>query len=376
MRCGVRPSSLLSTDGAFLISLILFVLLTLVLSCAPRPTIRPEASPSPYEEGLIIFQKGEILAAIQEWEKVEARHPHYPRTQEMIRVANSILTELVTLHVQYGSNLEKEGRLSEAVVEYQRALLLDPRREDVEEKMEKVQEILSPLVRYHLKQGHGLEGSGQLQEALKEFRLVLVFDPNNGDAHENSIRLQERIESEAGVHYETGLDHFERREYRLAKGEMESALRLKPDHAGAKCYLDAIERALSSEKRRAEPRGEPLVTLGLKERRLRIQELIAAGDWARARKETKSLVEIDPHDAEAKRLLALSQSRCKERADHLFQQGIRHFQEEDLDSAISAWRQVLILEENHGKAKDFLEKANLMREKIRRIRQERIQPES
>jgi len=324
----------------------------------------------------MIFQKGEILAAIQEWERVEAEHPHYQRAQEMIRVANSILTELVTVHLQYGSNLEKEGRLSEGLLEYQRALLLDPRRRDVEEKIQKVQEILVPLVKYHLDQAHGFEDAQRLQEALKEFRLVQVFDPNNQEAYENCVRLQERIESEAGQEYKAGLYHFQKRRYRSARNHMRTALLIMPHHAGAKCYLEAIERALQAEKKREGSRGEPLLSLGLKERRARLQELIVAGDWAQARKEAKCALEIDPYDMEAKRLLALSQTRCREKADYLFQQGIRHFQDEDLDSAISVWQQVLILDENHGKAKEYLEKANLMREKIRRIRQERFEPAS
>ncbi|MDH7499009.1 MAG: hypothetical protein QHH30_01320 [candidate division NC10 bacterium] len=357
------------------IFLLLFLFFfSVLLSCATRLSLRP--TPSPYEVGLSIFQKGEILGAIQEWEKVEARHPHFQQAQEMISVANNILTELVTLHLQYGSNLEKEGRLSEALLEYQRALMLDSRRRDVEEKIQKVREILVPLMQYHLKRAQGLEAAGKLQQAWKEYRLLQVFDPNDQEVYQNSVRLQERIETEATQHYQAGLYHFQNRSYRSARHHMKAALLIQPDHAGAKCYLDAIERALQAERRRQESGEDLAIRLGLRERRARLQELLTAGDWVQARKEAKSVVEIDPYDMEAKRMLALSQARCKEKAEYLFQEGIRHFQNEDLDSAISVWQQVLILDEHHGKVKEYLEKAHLMREKIRRIRQERVGPAS
>ena len=153
---------------------------------------------------------------------------------------------------------------------------------------------------------------------------------------------------------------------------MMAALELKPDHAGAKSYLEAIERRLSDgEGERVVSPNEPPATLRLKERRWRLQRLMGNGDWLEARREAKTLVELDPHDQEARRWLSLCRSRCQEKADYLFQQGIRHFQEEDLEAAIEAWRQVLLFEEDHRKAKEYLERASVMREKIRRIRQER-----
>jgi tetratricopeptide (TPR) repeat protein len=317
-----------------------------------------------------------LLEATVELEKVEPSHPRYDQAQEMIKVANAILTELVTLHLEYGSTLEKAGRLTEAVQEYRRAFLLDTRRADAEERIQKVEEIIEPLVNYHLGLATQFQENGQAQRALDELRLVLVFDPNHNEAYERYRSLQETINWETARHYEVGLKEFQSRDYRSAREAMKAVLILQPDHEGAESYLEAIEKALQGEKRRADSKDEIRVNLRLEERRARLEEAIAAGDWSLALKEAKSLSEIDPQDEKTQKLLALSEVHYREKVDALFQQGIRSFQNEDLDSAISAWQQVLDLDANHDKAKEYLEKAGLMREKIRRIRGQRSGPTS
>jgi len=350
---------------------VLLILLPSWFSCASQLATHPV--PSHYEEGFSNYQKGELLAAIQEWERVSAGHSRYQQAQEMIRVANGILNELVTVHLLYGSNLEKEGRLSEALQEYQRAFLLDSRRRDAEERIQKVQDIISPLVRYHLNLAQGLEENGQLPEALNELRLVQVFDPDNREAQERSVQIRERIELEVNSRYEAGLNYFQQGSYPAAGQAMEAVLSLKPDHEGGKRYREAIDKALQEEKKLG-GKGSPPLNLGLKERRMRVHELIARGDWEQARKEANSLLEIDPHDAETKDLLAFAEARFREKVDTLFQKGIRYFQEEELDAAISVWRQVLTLDSGHKRAKEYLEKAELMREKIRRIKGGKVDP--
>ena len=353
--------------------LVLFILLSSGLSCTTRVAVHPV--PSPYEEGLTNFQKGELLAAIEEWEKVEPGHPRYEQTREMIRVANSILIELVTLHLQCGANLEKEGRLGEALKEYQRASMLDPRRRDVEENIQKVEGILAPLVKCHLELAQEYESDGRFQQALVEIRLVAVLDPDNQEARERAIQLRERIESAAEDHYKVGLGYFQKKEYRSAQKEMRAVLSLEPVHEGARGYLKEIEKVLQGQKK-AEGRGESLFSSQLRERRLRLKELQEKGDWIQVRKEAKSLLEIDPYDSETKDLLTIAEVHCHEEEDRLFQEGIRSFQEEDLDLAISYWRQVLSLDAGHEKAREYLEKASLMREKIRRIKGQGIGPAS
>jgi len=351
----------------------LFILLFCSLACATRPAIRPGSSP--YEEGLANFQKGELLGAIQEWEKVEPGHPRYEQTREMINVANGILFELVTLHLQCGGNLEKEGRLAEALKEYRRSLILDPRRKEGEDGIRRVQEILAPLVKYHLDLAQEYEGNGQFRQALDEIRLITVFDPDNVEARYRSVQLEARVESAAEDHYKAGLLYFQEKEYRSARREMAAVLSLKSDHEGARGYLIEIDQILQAQKK-AETKSESPFSSQFRERRAKIMELRAKGDWVQVRKEAKSLLEIDPYDSEAKDLLKLAEVRCREKADLLFQEGIRSFQEEDLDLAISYWIQVLSLNANHEKAREYLEKASLMREKIRRIRGQRIEPAS
>jgi tetratricopeptide (TPR) repeat protein len=356
---------------SFLVVLLIF--LPSWWSCANRMVTH--RAPSPYEEGLKNFQKGELVAAIQEWERVERGHSRYKEARMMINVANNILVELVTLHLQRGADLEKDGRLSEALKEYQRAVRLDPRRTDAEENVHKVQEILTPMVRYHLNLAQELECSGEFRQALDELRLVAVFDPDDQEMRVRIIRLEERMESDTEGHYKAGLEYFQAEDYQSAEREMRAVLSLKLDHEGARGYLEEIER-IRQELKKSETKADSPLHTQLRERQARLKELKAKEDWVQVRREAKSLLEIDPYDAETKDLLRFAEIRFRERVDFLFQEGIRHFQGEDLDLAISYWRQTLSLDSEHEKARDYMERANLMREKIRRIKGQKIEPTS
>lgn len=345
------------------------ILLVPLSLCSCAPWIITHQRPSSYEVGLSYFQKGDLVAAIQEWERVRPEDRHFGPSKKMMNAANGILSELVTLHLRLGSNLEKEGRLTEALREYRRATLLDPRRGDAKGKVKETLAILAPLVKYHLSLAKSYEEEGKLQEALTEYRLVQVFDPDDPEAQEKVIRLSDRIESEARAHYEAGLHLFRQTKYHLAEREMKLVLYIKPDHEGARRYLEAIEKFLQEE--RAGDKIALTLNLELKERRARLQELIIREDWIQARKEARSLLEIDPYDQEVKDQLSLAEARYREKVEAFFQRGIQYFLEERLDLAISMWRSVLTMDPNHLKAKEYLEKANLMREKIRHIREQR-----
>ena len=92
----------------------------------------------------------------------------------VLPVADPLLEKLETLkvgghhHLNEGKRLHDEGRLPEALVEYQQALQANPR-----------------LLQAHVNLISVYGGLGNLPEAEKHYKTTLELDPNNPDSHYN-----------------------------------------------------------------------------------------------------------------------------------------------------------------------------------------------
>ena len=108
-----------------------------------------------------------------------------------------------------GASLLQQGKVDEAVAEFQKALALDPK-----------------YTAAHLNLGYAYDRKGQIDEAMAQYQKVIALEPGNVFAHNN-----------LGVLYDKkGL-------YAEAIKEFEQVLQVDPSNATAR---DNLERAKSS----------------------------------------------------------------------------------------------------------------------------------
>jgi Tfp pilus assembly protein PilF len=144
-------------------------------------------------------------------------------------------------HFDYGSALQKEGRLEEAVEQYNRALQFNPKD-----------------AKAHTKVAIALTGQAKFDAAVPHMETALDLEPNNAEFHLVYATLLERIgrNDEAAPHFEAATRlkpdsaeaHYSYAEFLagLGKndeyiGELRRALQLRPDYPNAELQLaDAL----------------------------------------------------------------------------------------------------------------------------------------
>lgn len=173
-----------------------------------------------------------------------ARHPYLARPRQV----NELVTE--------AKALVQKGDLSQAYTQLKRASELDPKNQEVQQLFDEVRKKHDKhRVQQELARGEELERAGELAKAVLCYRSAAGLDPQNAPASVKAAQLLLRLGEgirEAKAHAQRAVDLEPRNaSYRtvlaavlveagmkkLAKRELEEALKHDPDHAEAKAQL-------------------------------------------------------------------------------------------------------------------------------------------
>jgi len=91
----------------------------------------------------------------------------------------------------------------------------------------------------YLGKGRDSEQQGDLREAMKQYELALMEDPENQEAIKGKERVKGKLWAVAQRHYQKGLKYHKAGKYGLARKQFQRALHFWPDHAQARKMLDA-----------------------------------------------------------------------------------------------------------------------------------------
>jgi Tfp pilus assembly protein PilF len=140
-------------------------------------------------------------------------------------------------HFDYGSALQTEGKLDEAIEQYKLALRLDPK-----------------FAAAHMNLGTTLTGEAKFDAAVPHMETAVQLQPNNGDYHLIYASLLQRVgrNDDAAFHFEAGTRlkpnsadaHYSYAAFLLEVGkideyvsELRTVLRLKPKYPNAELSL-------------------------------------------------------------------------------------------------------------------------------------------
>jgi len=242
-----------------------------------------------YNLGTVLFKQGKDAPAIVEYDRALQLNPNYAEAYNNLAVA-----------------LRNQGKVTEAIAQYMKALQINPYYADA-----------------HNNLGVALEQAGHSQEAITSYHWALLINPDHADAHYNlaGALAQAGDLTEAIRHYERALRlrpyHVEARNnlgnalLRLGRvdeaiAQYEQALNLRPDYAEAR---NNLANALLQQNRVAE-------AIAQYEEALRFQPdsdgihynlavaLERAGRVQEAAAQYEEVLRLKPDDADAQKGLA------------------------------------------------------------------------
>ncbi|HYV44391.1 MAG TPA: DnaJ domain-containing protein [Myxococcaceae bacterium] len=178
-----------------------------------------------------------------------ARHPYFARGRKMRDLAGE------------AKEATAKGDLARAVTLMSQAVQLEPANEALRDELADLRRRQdASRVKQELARGVELEQKGQLEAALTQFRLASAADPRNAEAAARAAALMSKMEGgdlkEAKAFAQRAVDLLPKSASnrallarillqadlkKLARRELEEAVRLDPDHADARALLKKLK---------------------------------------------------------------------------------------------------------------------------------------
>jgi tetratricopeptide (TPR) repeat protein len=333
---------------------------------------------TPLELGERRYREGDQLAALEIWRSVPPNATYYPRVRRRIDSVEAEFRQLVVRYEKRAVYYEKQGRLAESILNYRLALKLEP---DDHATLEHVQELARTLAASKREAKVALRenlDAGRLADARGNLNALRTLDPFDSELESVSRQVDDALREQVEELLASGRRGFSSGSYERARGAFEAVLALDDQNESARGYLAYID-AIRAEERRSDTPRAPVETrlVRASDDEIRAegyhQNALAAersGDpYAAIRNDLRAL-ELAPRHEEAGRHLAELRRRLAGDVPGLIESGQSHYQQEELHSALDAWRRALLIDPGNEEARAYVSRAELLLQNLERLRSE------
>ena len=226
----------------------------------------------------------------------------------------------------------------------------------------------------HRAQAAQLERDGRLRQAVEAWTTALAFEPNHEPSRQALRRLRERINKELAEHLRSGWRALADDGAAEARRHFLKGLALDPDSRPAQEALRAVPASPASSPGREAKLAAVVVRPGVRvtpePRRRNTDETekpdvlyAAARDHLAAHRDDeayRALVQLARVSPGYKDSAALLHELGPRLVQQRYQEGVRLFREELIEQAIEKWGGVLEVEPTHANARRHIEQAERM----------------
>lgn len=194
-------------------------------------------------EGIQRLEQGDLGEAERAFRDVLHVEPGHQKAHYYLKKTRQIFSSRVNGYYQRGLEYFNEGKLEKAIQEFKKALALDPKRQEIREKLKLTEDKLN--IEKTLRQARAFFGEGSYHQAMGLFYQVLDKEPDNAEALEYLKQCRTHLNLQAEEHFSRGLKYYIDEDYSSAIKEWEKVLAINPRHQAALKYK---QRALQKLK--------------------------------------------------------------------------------------------------------------------------------
>ena len=223
--------------------------------------------------------------------------------------------------------------------------------------------VIESDIRKHFEQGEKYFYNGEILKAYKEFKDVLLVSPGHKGARDFMSRIEVSVEEakvakDIAEFFALGEKYYQRGDLISARSMFEDIIALKPNHQGAKDYINRIEQTFSEVV-------DSIFVRGVSH--------YEQANYSQALTEMERVLALDPDHAEAKKYVALIRSKQSDlekikltlkkkqeeeirdrRISNYLKKGIDYYEGKQWMKAIRSFEEVLALAPDHKVALEHI----------------------
>jgi Flp pilus assembly protein TadD len=323
-----------------------------------------------------LYHEGDRLAALESWRAIPEDDSTYQKAQQRVAVVEDEFQQLVVRYKQRARYFEDKGQLAESIVNYRLALKLQPHDAQTLSHVQTLARSLASKRRKLREQYRAHFEKGDLALAGERLRGLRLLDPFDPELEADQRQFDEGLRAAISRLLTAGRRGFSDGNHAAAERAFQSVLTLDPDNESALGYLsyiDAIRR--ESQRAKKQPAAFDLPESYASDAEIQAegsyQNALAAereGDLFDAINYDLQSLEADANHQAALRHLIEIRQRLAGQVELLIDDGRAHFRNEDLQSALDAWRRALLIAPDNGRAQAYAARAERQLGNLERLR--------
>ncbi|UCF04617.1 MAG: tetratricopeptide repeat protein [bacterium] len=303
------------------------------------------------------------------------------RAQEEDTRLQSLFADRISSHIRAADVYRSEGELERALDELKIVLEYDPTNTAAAETLSVVRDAIldeqerrtkdaekSLLINQHFNLGLKYYSSNEYLLARAEWQNVLDLDPTNGQALEYLARTEEKLSERIEQHRRRARELERGGRHADALGEWNIVLVIDPESEVARGAIERISGYLENLGRDYATASTRLEVIELFEKAV---GAFGAGRYAEAVGFLNELLTRQPDHEEGRKLLRRAERRItpltdeeKEEIRRLYIAGMKYFSQNDYVAAIEEWKKILQIDPDNESVMKNIEEAEIRLQKI------------
>jgi len=214
-----------------------------------------------FNQGIEAYTNSKLIEAMADWRQVLEIDPHHAETIDYIKKAAAKLEEELNKYILSGKRYQKKEMWEEAILEFEKALLLSPENKELKELIEESKLQIAHTQRMvkssefralaYLDEGIELYRAGKYTAAIQKLQNALRLNKKLSEAqiylHKSNAKLNELKEKEIILNpllakqittaYDKGLKYFHQQKAIQAVKQLEFVYHHNPSYREVKFYL-------------------------------------------------------------------------------------------------------------------------------------------
>jgi len=217
-------------------------------------------------------------------------------------------------------------------------------------------------IQQYYRAGEKYYSENKVTQALTEWEKALIWDPENEELKKKIDDTRRELEAVANKkiienYIEQAYVYYSEGKLLDSLDNWKEILKLDPENSRAKEYIEKINSKLTeSEKRNGELREKEKNKLLIADYLRKGDIYFDKGEYTSAIEEWKKIIKINPEHQEAKENIINAEKKIIELVNTYFEQGVKLFNEQKYSDSAVEFRKVLKLNPEHSESKQYIEK--------------------